>query len=231
MSKKLKGTAEQFMHSTYLINRFLQINEVNSASGADDATINVAELYNGEDGLVQELIPYGLVLGKMIDKVWDEVGEFPGVPAYELSDDVVAEWLHYYVVHHGELPPMGAWKQYCKNATHAWCMGKIKEFNELPTHYQIHFCVKEVDVFKLWDDARKIKEINSAQLAVVQDCSERLTADREYSQPKVSHVKTCIHAGDLSVTEENDKTVLQFNGLEVKIDGKITDVNGPGLDV
>lgn len=125
----LTGTAENFMHAHYLCSRVCELDEKGGASLRDDLC--------GEDSLAIELMPYGLMLGVVIDAVWEERKEFPGVPAYEISDGWAGDWLYGYLSGPNELPAIEVWRTLCTNLVRAWCDKRVEKFMALPIKYQI----------------------------------------------------------------------------------------------
>ena len=92
MSNKLTGTAENFMHAHYLASEMCNLEE--NAGGDFRCECG------GEDGFVTELIPYGLILGKAIDVMYEEYKDcngYVGTPSYEVSDNYAPAWLFGYL--------------------------------------------------------------------------------------------------------------------------------------
>lgn len=145
---KLTGTPEQFMHAAYFVAKVATLDS--------DAETEIRADYGGEDGLTTELMAYGLILGQAVDAVWQERQELPGVPAYEVSEEVAAEWMYAWLLDESvpSWPSEQAWHMLCVNMLRAWCDGKLKEFMELPRVYQTELCHKEINPYTLYAGAK-----------------------------------------------------------------------------
>lgn len=141
MLKQLTGTEENFMHAHYLAARVCDL--------VSDTESDLNAEFGGEDGLVMELMPYGLTLGKVIDAVYEEKQDFPGVPAYELSEDAVGDWMHTYLEEHAKMPNMEVWENLCTNMVRAWCQQDLKEFMALNYKQQTLDDSDKVGIIKL----------------------------------------------------------------------------------
>ncbi|QZI91894.1 hypothetical protein SIPHO067v1_p0018 [Vibrio phage 51E28.1] len=141
MQKQLTGTEENFMHAHYLAARV--------CAHISDSESDLNAEFGGEDGLVMELIPYGLTLGKVIDEVYEEKQDFPGVPAYDISEEVAGDWMHTYLEEHAKMPNMEVWHNLCTNMVRAWCQQDLKEFMALDYKEQIFVDSGKVGIVKL----------------------------------------------------------------------------------
>ncbi|QZI93145.1 hypothetical protein SIPHO049v1_p0020 [Vibrio phage PS14A.1] len=145
---KLTGTPEQFMHAAYFVAKVCTLDS--------DAETEIRADYGGEDGLSTELMFYGLILGQAVDEVWQERQEFPGVPAYDVSEEVAAEWMYAWLLDESvpSWPNEQAWHMLCVNMLRAWCDGKLEEFMALPYVYQTELCHKEINPYTLYAGAK-----------------------------------------------------------------------------
>lgn len=148
--KKLTGTAENFMHAHYLVEKICGLN-----SEAENA---LSEEHGGEDGLVMELIPYGLILGCVIDEIFEEKEDFPGVPAYEISDGAAGVWLFEYLMKDNKFPTDVEWCSLCTNLVRAWCQQDLEVFMTLDRQWQVIHDQEKVGVVKLCEDVKQKEE-------------------------------------------------------------------------
>ncbi|QZI92668.1 hypothetical protein SIPHO059v1_p0073 [Vibrio phage 264E42.1] len=144
MLKQLTGTDENFMHAHYLA---VKVCDLNTTRDAD-----LAAEFGGEDGFVMELMPYGLTLGKVIDAIYEEKQDFPGVPAYDLSEGAVGVWMFEYLNEHNKMPNMELWENLCTNMVRAWCHEDLEEFRDLDYKQQIFVDSDKVGIVKLLAD-------------------------------------------------------------------------------
>lgn len=150
MQKQLTGTEENFMHAHYLAARV--------CAHISDSESDLNAEFGGEDGLVMELMPYGLTLGKVIDEVYEEKQDFPGVPAYDISEEVAGDWMHTYLEEHAKMPNMEVWENLCTNMVRAWCQQDIKEFMALNYKQQIFVDSGKVGIVKLLAETKASEE-------------------------------------------------------------------------
>ncbi|CAM0037542.1 hypothetical protein VPHK120G1_0037 [Vibrio phage K120 g1] len=150
MLKQFTGTEENFMHAHYLAAKVCDLNSVR------DADLN--EEFGGEDGLVMELIPYGLTLGKVIDAIYEEKQDFPGVPAYDISEGAVGVWMFEYLNEHKKFPNMEVWENMCTNMVRAWCQQELEEFMALNYKQQIFVDSGKVGIVKIMAETKALEE-------------------------------------------------------------------------
>ncbi|CAM0044749.1 hypothetical protein VPHK404_0044 [Vibrio phage K404] len=150
MQKQLTGTEENFMHAHYLAARV--------CAHISDSESDLNAEFGGEDGLVMELMPYGLTLGKVIDEVYEEKQDFPGVPAYDISEEVAGDWMHTYLEEHAKMPNMEVWENLCTNMVRAWCQRDIKEFMALDYKQQIFVDSGKVGIVKIMAETKASEE-------------------------------------------------------------------------
>lgn len=150
MQKRLTGTEENFMHAHYLAARVCDL--------VSDTESDLNAEFGGEDGLVTELMPYGLTLGKVIDAIYEEKQDFPGVPAYDISETVAGDWMHKYLEEHTKMPNMEVWENFCTNMVRAWCQRDIKEFMALNYKQQIFVDSGKVGIVKLMAETKASEE-------------------------------------------------------------------------
>ncbi len=147
MLKQLTGTEENFMHAYYLATKVCDLNSTKEAE--------LAAEFGGEDGLVMGLMPYGLTLGKVIDAVYEEKQDFPGVPAYDLSEGAVGWWMFEYLEKHTKMPNMEVWENLCTNMVRAWCQQELEEFRDLDYKYQTLVDSHKVGIIKMMNTPEK----------------------------------------------------------------------------
>ena len=150
MLKQLTGTEENFMHAYYLATKVCDL--------VSDTESDLNAEFGGEDGLVTELMPYGLTLGKVIDAIYEEKQDFPGVPAYDISETVAGDWMFKYLEKHTKMPNMEVWENFCINMVRAWCQQDLNTFEALDYQYQILVDLRKVGIVKLLAETKASEE-------------------------------------------------------------------------
>lgn len=150
MENKLIGTDDNFMHAHYLAARV--------CAHISDSESDLAAEFGGEDGLVTELMPYGLTLGKVIDAVYEEKQDFPGVPAYDVSESTAGDWMHTYLEEHAKVPNMEVWENLCTNMVRAWCHQDLDAFMKLDYKQQIFVDSGKVGIVKIMAETKASEE-------------------------------------------------------------------------